>query len=112
MKKDIKKMLKKLEKVEEKIKLIDVGKYIYRKLIFFELLDLLKDFEILILKIVSFFFVRFRYLCVEFGRESYFFWWEDNRYWEWKWDFERREIKNRDWKRGFIIVDLGMYCII
>lgn len=42
MKKDIKKMLKKLEKVEEKIKLIDVGKYIYRKLIFFELLELLK----------------------------------------------------------------------
>lgn len=87
MKKDIKKMLKKLEKVEEKVKLIDVGKYIYRKLFFFELLELLKDFEILILKIVSFFFVRFRYSCVEFGRESYFFWWEDNGYREWEWDF-------------------------
>lgn len=47
MKKDIKKMLKKLEKVEEKVKLIDVGKYIYRELIFFELLELLNDFEIL-----------------------------------------------------------------
>lgn len=42
MKKDIKKMLKKLEKVEEKVKLIDVGKYIYRKLFFFELLELWK----------------------------------------------------------------------
>lgn len=42
MKKDFKKMLKKLEKVEEKVKLIDVGKYIYRKLIFFELLELWK----------------------------------------------------------------------
>lgn len=87
MKKDIKKMLKKLEKVEEKVKLIDVGKYIYRKLIFFELLELLKDFEILILKIVLFFFVRFRYSCVEFGRESYIFWREDNGYREWEWDF-------------------------
>lgn len=59
-----------------------------------------------------FFFVRFRYLCVEFGRESYFFWWEDNGYREWEWDFERRENKNRDRKRGFIVVDLGMYYIM
>lgn len=47
MKKDIKKMLKKLEKVEEKTKSTDVGKYIYRKLIFPELLDSSKDFETL-----------------------------------------------------------------
>lgn len=39
MKKDIKKMLKKLEKVEEKAKSTDVGKYIYRKLILPELLE-------------------------------------------------------------------------
>lgn len=73
MKKDIKKMLKKLEKVEEKTKSTDVGKYIYRKLIFPELhvLDSLKDFETLKLKIVSFSSVRSRYSCAEFGRESY-----------------------------------------
>lgn len=47
MKKDIKKMLKKLEKVEEKTKSTDVGKYIYKKLIFPELLESLKDFETL-----------------------------------------------------------------
>lgn len=41
MKKDIKKMLKKLEKVEEKAKSTDVGKY-FRKLFFLELLESLK----------------------------------------------------------------------
>lgn len=46
MKKDIKKMLKKLEKVEEKAKSTDVGKY-FRKLFFPELLESLKDFETL-----------------------------------------------------------------
>lgn len=71
MKKDFKKMLKKLEKVEEKAKSTDVGKYIYRKLFFPELLESLKDFETLILKIVSFSSVRSRYSCAEFGRESY-----------------------------------------
>lgn len=71
MKKDFKKMLKKLEKVEEKTKSTDVGKYIYRKLILPELLDSLKDFETLKLKIVSFSSVRSRYSCAEFGRESY-----------------------------------------
>lgn len=70
MKKDIKKMLKKLEKVEEKAKSTDVGKY-FRKLLFPELLESLKDFETLILKIVLFSSVRSRYSCAEFGRESY-----------------------------------------
>lgn len=46
MKKDFKKMLKKLEKVEEKAKSTDVGKYIYRKLIFPELLESLKILEL------------------------------------------------------------------
>lgn len=46
MKKDIKKMLKKLEKVEEKAKSTDVGKY-FRKLFSPELLESLKDFETL-----------------------------------------------------------------
>lgn len=55
MKKDFKKMLKKLEKVEEKIKLIDVGKYIYKKFIFFELLELLKILKFWNYKLFCFF---------------------------------------------------------
>lgn len=104
-------MLKKLEKVEEKAKSTDVGKYIYRKLIFLELLDSLKDFETLKLKIVSFSSVRSRYSCAEFGRESYLPWWEDNGHWEWEWDSERRENKNRDGKRGSTAADSGMHYI-
>lgn len=104
-------MLKKLEKVDEKAKSTNVGKYIYRKLILPELLESLKDFETLILKIVSFSSVRSRYSCAEFGRESYFPWWEDNGHGEWEWDSERRELKNRDWKRGSTTADSGIHYI-
>lgn len=55
--------------------------------------------------------VRSRYSCAEFGRESYLPWREDNRHWEWKWDSERRENKNRDWKRGSTTADSGMHRI-
>lgn len=71
----------------------------------------MKDFETLKLWIVSFSSVRSRYSCAEFGRESYLPWWEDNGYREWEWDSERRENKNRDWKRGSTAADSGMHCI-
>lgn len=71
---------------------------------------IINNFEPLVMNCLIF-FLRSRYSGADFGRESYLPWREDNRHWEWKWDSERREIKNGDWKRGSTAADSGMHYI-